>query len=54
MGINHRGNDLLLLVSTCERSIIIIVVIDVNLDLNGIFDAYYTANVDFSIIINTY
>jgi len=26
MGVNHEGNDLLLLVSTCERSIIIIVV----------------------------
>jgi hypothetical protein len=26
MGINHEGNDLLLLVPTCERSIIIIVV----------------------------
>jgi hypothetical protein len=30
MSINHEGNDLLLLVSTCERSIIIIVVIDVS------------------------
>jgi hypothetical protein len=54
MGINHEGNDLLLLVSTYERSIIIIVVIDVSLDLNGIFDTYYTADVNFSIIINTY
>jgi len=26
MGVNHEDNDLLLLVSTCERSIIIIVV----------------------------